>query len=129
MRFFTAIALLLLLSSACTTTEPEIDQSTPEAATKGFFEALNQGHYDLAGRYGTDATDESVRHFKTNLKMVSEEEKKVLTAPFEVPLDKVSCTEQQGNTVCTVVYQNQQEVRAELVQRNDKWFVQMELNF
>lgn len=130
MRILTAIILVLGLSWACT--DPAavpIDQSTPEASAKGFFEALGQGDYELARRYGTDPTQESVRDFSTNLKMISEEEKKELEAPFQAAIEQVNCMDEQGNTTCTILYQNQNEVRAELVQQNELWFVQLELNF
>ena len=130
MRTFIAIFLLLSLHWACTNPEGvPIDQSTPEATTKGFFEALGQGDYELAKRYGTESTQQSVQHFNTNLKMISPEEKQALEDPFKVAIEGVNCTDEQGNTTCVVVYQNQGEVRAELVQQNEQWFVQLELNF
>lgn len=130
MRIFIAIILVLGLSWACTNSASvPIDQSTPEASAKGFFEALSKGDYDLARRYGTDPTQKSVRDFSTNLKMVSEEEKQELEAAFQTAIEQVNCTDEQGNMTCIILYQNQNEVRAELVQQNELWFVQLELNF
>lgn len=128
MRILLAVFLILSLSWACSNPAP-IDQSTPEAAAKGFFEALAKGDYELAKRYGTDPTQESVQHFHTNLKMISAEEKQELEAPYQAGIQQVACTDAQGNTTCTIIYQNQHEVRTELVQQNELWFVQLELNF
>jgi len=128
MRFFTALVFLMGLAWACVS-ESDIDQSTPKAAAQGFFTALSSGDYDLAKRYGTASTSESVQHFATNLKMVSEAEQQELQAPFQVEIEQINCIEQQGNTTCTILYKNQQEVRADLVQQNEQWLVQMELNF
>lgn len=123
------VALLLLAWTIACTSEAPTTQSTPEEATKGFFTALSEGDYDLAQRYATTSTQESVQNFATNLKMVSAEEKSDLEAPFQIAIDRVDCTNNQGNTTCVILYANQTEVRVDLVQQNDQWFIQMDLNF
>lgn len=105
------------------------DQSSPEAAVKGLFEALKAGDFETAKLYGTTSTQESLLDFKTNLNMISDDEKKEVLAPYNMEISKVTCAEEQGQTNCELCCSDAGEVRVEVVQQEQKWFVQMEFAY
>ncbi|WMX15193.1 hypothetical protein [Aureispira sp. CCB-E] len=128
MRLLTALVFLLFLNIACTS-EPQTDQSTPEAAAKGFFEALKAEDFEKAKLYGTKSTQESLRDFATNLKMINAEEKEELIAPYKMEVSKVTCAEKSGTTICQLCCNPEFDVELTMVQQDEKWFAQMDFPY
>lgn len=128
MRLFTAFILVILITVACDTA-PKVTQSSPEEAVKGLFEALKASDFEKAELYGTSSTQESLRNFATNLKMINEDEKSALMAPFKMEVSKVTCSEVDGTTTCQVCCSTEGDIAIEVVQQDDKWFAQMEFAF
>ena len=126
--FLLSISLLLFVTISCTN-ETQIAQSTPEEAAKGLFEALKAGEFETAERFGTATTAESIRNFATNLKMINDDEKLALMAPFQMEVSKVSCAEEQGTTRCKLCCSTEGDIIIEMVQQDNKWFAQMELGY
>ena len=121
---FLATHLLLACNS-----EPQVAQSSPEEAAKGLFDALKASDFEKAKLFGTTATQKSLQDFEANLKMVSDSEKAPLLAPFQMNVSKVTCTDVQGTTNCTLCCSTEGDVILEMVQQDGKWFVQMEFAF
>ena len=126
MRFF--YFLLFLLTTACTT-ETQVSQDSPSDALKGIFEAIKNQDFEKASLYGTANTQISLRDFVTNLKMVSKEERINLLSPFNMKISKVECTEIQGSTICSLCCSDEGDISINMVQQDNKWFVQMEFAF
>lgn len=130
MRLLIAVSLfVLLVVLACESTETPVNQATPKAAAQGFLDALKAEDFDLAAKYVAASSKESLQNFQTNLKMVGEEERKTLLEAYKVPVKSIDCVEQQGNTNCKLTYQPEGEGMLNLVQQEDKWFVQMEFDY
>jgi hypothetical protein len=129
MRLLIAVSLfLLLVILACESTETPIQQATPKEAAQGFLKAMNAENYDLAARYVSASSRESLQNFRTNLNMISEEEKKTLLEAYKVPVGEINCQEQQGETRCSFSTPEGDGVLP-LVQQDEKWFVQMDFDF
>lgn len=130
MRFLIAVTLFLLfIVLACEPTENAVKQATPKEAAKGFLNALKAEDFELAGRYVSESSQESLQNFRTNLNMISAEEKQTLMAAYKVPIKTIDCAEQQGETRCNLSYEPDGEGILKLVQQDQKWFVQMEFDY
>ncbi len=129
MRLFLSLGLIFLLGIACES-EPQVAQSNPEEAVRGLFEALKADDMEKARLFLTTSSQESLQHFETNLKMINEEEKQGLIAPFKIDISKVTCAESQGTTTCTLCCSAEGgEAAIEMIQQDDKWFAQLEFVF
>ncbi|BDS14643.1 nuclear transport factor 2 family protein [Aureispira anguillae] len=127
MHLFLSLGIAFLCCVACNRT-PDIAQNTPEEAVRGLFDALKASDFEKAKHYGTISTKESIQNFATNLKMINEEEKKALLAPFKMEISKVDCSEQEGTTICKLCC-SEDDIAIEMIQQDDKWFAQMEFAF
>ncbi len=130
MRFLIATTLFILFFIlACESAETPIEQDTPKAAARGFLDAMNAENFDLAARYVSESSRESLQDFRTNLNMINEAEKKTLLEAYKVPVETIDCLEQQGETRCNLTYSPEGEGNLNLVQQDQKWFVQMNFDF
>lgn len=130
MRLIIAASLfILLVVLACESTETPVNQATPKETAQGFLDALQAENFDLAAKYVAASSRESLQNFQTNLKMISEEERKTILDAYKVPVQSIDCAEQQGSTTCKLTYQPEGEGSLNLVQQEDKWFVQMEFDY
>ena len=128
MRLFIALGILLLITVACTS-DSQINQASPEEAAKGLFEALKAEDFEKASLYGTTSTKESLQEFVTNLKMSNKEDKEKFTARYKMEVSKVTCAEKGGTTFCTLCCNPEFDVELAMVQKDDKWFAQMEFPY
>ena len=121
------LSLFFCLLIACNS-EPQVAQNSPDEAVRGLFEALKASDFEKAKLFATTSTQASLLDFATNLKMTSEEEKKALLAPFQMPISKVTCTELEGTMTCTL-YCTEGDIVVQMVEQDKKWFAQMEFVF
>lgn len=128
MRLFIALGVLFLVTIACTS-EPQTNQSSPEEAAKGLFEAIKAENFEQAKLYCTKSTKESLQEFATALKMSNPEEKQELIAPYKMEVSKVTCAEKSGTTTCKLCCSPEFDVELILVQQDDKWFAQMDFPY
>lgn len=128
MRLFIALGILLLVTISCTS-EPQTNQSSPEEAAKGLFDALKAEDFEKAKLYSTKSTQKSLQEFETALKMGNPEEKEALIAPYKMEVSKVSCAEKNGTTTCKLCCSPEFDVELVLVQQDDKWFAQMDFPY
>lgn len=124
----TTSIFLLLVIVACEPVVP-IKQSTPKEAVQGFLAAFKAEDFDLVAHYVSDASKESFQHFRTNLNMISEEEKKTLLEGYKVTVKQIDCLEEQGKTFCKLSYQPEGEGVLKLVQQEQKWFIQIDFDY
>lgn len=130
MRYFSAFAsLFLFLFLFSCANKQEVAQSTPEEAARGLFDALKVDDFERARLFGTNTTQESLLNFETNLKMVSEEEKKDLTAPFKLDISKVTCIDNQGSMNCTLCCSTDGDIIIEMVEQDNKWFAKIDFAY
>ncbi|MGH1337101.1 MAG: hypothetical protein ACRBFS_13335 [Aureispira sp.] len=130
MRLLIALSLfLVLVVLACESTEAALQQNSPKEAAEGFLEALKAEDFDLVERYISASSKESLQNFRTNLNMISEEERKTILAAYKIPVETINCLEKQGETRCNLTYQPEGEGMINLVQQEQKWFVQMEFDY
>lgn len=127
MHFKSIIAVLFFafLLSACAN-QTSTQQDKPEATVRGFFKAFQEADYEIAYQYCTEKSAQSLRDFVANLSMVEASEKESLIAPFQIQLSEVACKAEAGLTQCRVCCSEQGDVLMDLVQQENKWFIQME---
>lgn len=126
-RLFLSCVVLYLVV-ACSSA-PEVAQSTPEEAIRGLFEALKEQDFEKAKLYGTSSTQKSLQDFATNLKMISDDEKAQLLAPFQMTVAKVSCREESGAMFCSLCCSSEGDIKIEMVQQDNKWFAQVDFAY
>jgi hypothetical protein len=122
--------LAILLFSACNST-PNVEeyQQKPEDVAKAFFEALSEQEFQKAIALGTAHTQEQVKLYATELGMAKEDEREAMIASRKLNFKSVSCTEQEGSMICKVCCNTEgAEAEAEVVQLENKWFVQITLD-
>ena len=128
MRFLFLICLFLFLEVSCSS-EVQVYQSNPEETIRGFFQALKDEEFEKASLYTTAETQESLRNFVANLNMNSAEEKAILLSPFKMEISKINCSENQGAIICFLCCSPDGETPVNMVQQDNKWFVEMEFGF
>ena len=127
-RLLLSSILLYFFAVACSST-PEVAQSTPEEAVRGLFEALKSQDFEKAKLFGTANTKKSLQDFATNLKMINEDEKQTLLAPFQMTVAKVACQEEAGTTFCKLCCSTDGDIKIEMVQQDEKWFAQVDFAY
>jgi hypothetical protein len=128
MRFLFFISLFLFLEVSCES-EDQVYQNNPEETIRGFFQALKDEEFKKASLYTTAETQESLRDFVANLNMISAEEKTILLSPFKMEVSKTNCSENQGVTICSLCCSPDGEIIVNMVQQDNKWFIEMEFGF
>jgi hypothetical protein len=111
--------------TACNTNNTA-KQDSPETTVRGIFSAIQSENFELALQFCTPSTKESLQDFATNLKMIPLDEKESLLAPFSMQISTVACQDNQGITRCDLCCSDLGEISIEMVQKDDKWYVQME---
>ena len=130
MRLLIALSLfVILVVLACESTDAALQQTTPKEATQGFLKAFEAEDFDLVERYISASSKESFQNFRTNLNMISAEERKTVLEAYKVPVETINCLEQQGKTRCNLAYKPEGEGMLNLVQQEQKWFVQIEFDY
>ena len=125
MRLFLCLWACLFLMTACNTNNTA-KQDSPETTVRGIFSAIQSENFELALQFCTPSTKESLQDFATNLKMIPPDEKESLLAPFSMQISTVACQDYQGITRCDLCCSDLGEISIETVQKDDKWYVQME---
>ena len=128
MRFLFFISLFLFLEVSCES-EVQVYQRNPEETIRGFFQALKEEEFEKASLYTTVETQVSLRDFVANLDVISVEEKTILLSPFKMGVSKAICSENQGATICSLCCSPDGEIIVNMVQQDNKWFVEMEFGF
>lgn len=121
--------LLFSLITACNQAANVADlQGTPEEAAKAFMEAFSAQEFQKAEALGTAHTKKQIRYFATELGMVGEKERSEMLAGFVLNFEKVECKEQGGAMRCKICCgADGAEAELELMQQDEKWFVQVTL--
>ncbi len=128
MKYLLAFSFVLLTILSCETTTA-VPQGSAEEAARGFVEAVKVQDFEKARLFCTKQAADAMLDFETNLKMVSEAEKAELMRGFDITVSKVACNENQGTTTCNVCCApDGTEASIEVVEKDGKWFVQMEVN-
>ena len=109
--------------------EFQAEQSSPEGAIRFFFEALKHEQFEKASLYTTAKTQISLRDFVAHLNTISAEQKTILLSPFKMKVSSVGCSENQGTTICSLCCSPDGEIAISMVQKDNKWFVEMEFGF
>lgn len=130
MRLLIALSLfVILVVLACESTNVAVQQNTPKEATQGFLKAFEAEDFDLVERYISASSKESFQNFRTNLNMISVEERKTVLEAYKVPVETIQCQERLGHTSCLLTYKPEGEGTINLVQQEQKWFVQLEFDY
>ncbi len=125
---FSIIAIFIF--SACNST-PNVEehQQKPEDVVKAFYEAMGNLEFQKAEALGTEHTKKQVKYFATELGMITDEkEKKEFMASVQLNFKTVNCSEQEGTMTCRICCgPDGGEAEAEVVQLENKWYVQITL--
>lgn len=125
MRLFLSFWSCMFLMMACNSNNAA-NQARPETAVRGIFDAIQSENFDLALQFCTPSTMQSLQDFAANLRMIPAAERESLLAPFFMQISTVACQEEQGITRCALCCSDLGDISIEMVQKDDKWYVQME---
>ena len=125
MRIFLFLLFCAALLLSCNNNKAS-EQDRPESAIRGVFKAIQSENFEKAAQFCTASSKKSLQDFATNLKMVSSSEKENLLAPFSMQITKIDCQESLGSTHCDLCCSEFGDVSLEMVQQDNKWFVQIE---
>lgn len=128
MRFLFLILIIGLLFS-CDQVVHQQETSDPAAVVTAFFEAMKTEDLSKAKSYLSENSRLSFTAFESNLSIIVEERRTALLAPFKLNIQQVNCSSEGGTTFCSVCCSEEGDIRLEMTQVNEQWFIQEEFGF
>ena len=128
MRFL-FLMLIFGLLFACDQTVQQQETSDPAAVVTAFFEAMKTEDLNKAKGYLSENSRLSFTAFENNLSSLDEARRTTFLAPFKLNIQQVNCSSEGGSMFCSVCCSDEGDIRLEMTQVNEQWFIQEEFGY
>lgn len=128
MRYLLLILILGFLFS-CDQVVQQQETSDPATVVIAFFEAMKIEDLSKAKSFLSENSRLSFMAFENNLSSIGEARRTTFLAPFKLSVQQVNCSLEGGTMFCSVCCSDEGDIRLEMTQVNEQWFIQEEFGF